>query len=73
MRAGVFRIPRLPNVMSKAEDHLVKITGWGGTLCPSFRDRQHRVPRGPSHRLVPESVCVRTSEQTKTFGPPVTE
>jgi hypothetical protein len=69
----VFRIPQLPEIMSEAEDYLVKITGWGGALCPSFTDRQPRVPRGAGHRLVRESVCVRTSEQAKTFGTPVTE
>ncbi len=39
MRAGVFRIPQLSEIMSEAEDYLVKVTGWGRALCPSFRDR----------------------------------
>jgi hypothetical protein len=73
MRAGVFRIPQLSEIMSEAEDYLVRITGWGGALCPSFRDRQPRVARGAAP---PAGSGVRVYSDVRTgqdFRPPVTE
>jgi len=73
-RGAVFRIPQLSEVMSEAEDYPVRVTGWGGALCPSFRDRQPRVPPG----AVPPTVSgVRVCSDIRTgqdFRPsPVTE
>jgi hypothetical protein len=70
MRAGIFRIPQLSEIMSEAEDYLVTITGWGGALCPSFRDRQRRVPRGAAP---PAGSGVRVHSDVRTgqdFRPP---
>jgi hypothetical protein len=70
MRAGAFRISQQSEIMSEAEDYLVKITGRGGALCPSFRDRHPRVPRGAAP---PTGFGVRVYSDVRTgqdFRPP---
>ena len=69
-RVGVFRIHQMPEVVSEAEDYQVKVTRWGGALCPSFSERQPRDPRGavpPTVSGVRECSDVRTGQD---FRPP---
>ena len=68
MRAEVFCISQLPEVVSEAEDYQVKVTRRGGALCPSFSERQPRDPRGAVSSTVSgvrECSDVRTGQDIR--------